>query len=238
MQNLPLTGLIERRILLNFRTEPAVISRLLPPPFRPQLVQGRAIVGICLIRLRNERLKGLPHSLGLTSENGAHRFAVEWDVNGQTQQGVFIPRRDTSSRINWLLGNQFLGIHYRSTFQVKEEAGSYAIALRSMDGTKLTVEAQETTSWPSTSVFPSLEHASTFFRSGAVGYSPQSAGDGFHGVQLSTPHWRVSPLEVKQISSSFFSNEVLFPAGSIQFDNGLLMRNMAHSWQRLPSIDS
>ncbi|MCI1187558.1 DUF2071 domain-containing protein [Hymenobacter sp. DH14] len=236
MQTLPLTGLIDRRILLNFRADPAVVARLLPAPFRPQLVQGYAMVGICLIRLRNERLNGLPAFLGLTSENGAHRFAVEWDVAGQPQSGVFIPRRDTSSRINQLVGNLYLGIHHHSHFQTNETDGSYAITLHSPDGTNLTVAARETADWPVTSVFANVEQASAFFRQGAVGYSPQAAGQGYNGVQLTTPQWQVSPLAVTQVSSSYFSNERLFPAGSVLFDNALLMRNVAHSWQRLPTI--
>ena len=84
-----LAGLIDRRILLNFRADPAVVPRLLPPPFRAQQVHGQAIVGICLIRLRHERLKGLPAALGMASENGAHRIAVEWEANGQRQTGVY-----------------------------------------------------------------------------------------------------------------------------------------------------
>jgi hypothetical protein len=237
MPNLPLTGLIDRRILLNFCADPTVVARLLPAPFRPQLVHGHAIVGICLIRLRDERLSGLPAFLGLTSENGAHRFAVEWDVAGQAKSGVFIPRRDTSSRINQFVGNRVLGIHHRSRFQVKETDGSYAIGLHSADGTSLTVEACETAHWPGTSVFANLEQASAFFRQGAVGYSPQATGQGYNGVQLTTHQWQVSPLAVTQVTSSYLSDERLFPAGSVRFDNALLMRNMAHDWQRLPTIN-
>ena len=35
-----------------------------------------------------------------------------------------------------------------------------------------------------------------------------------------------------------FSNETLFLAGSVIIDNALLMRNIAHSWQRLPQMKS
>jgi hypothetical protein len=236
MPNLPLTGLIDRRILLNFRADPVVVARLLPAPFRPQLVQGYAMVGICLIRLRYERLNGLPAFMGLSSENGAHRFAVEWDVAGQPRSGVFIPRRDTSSRINQLFGNRFLGVHHHSQFQVRESNDSYSIALHSSDGTNLAVEAHETANWPATSIFTDLEQASAFFQQGAIGYSLESRGHGFSGVQLTTPQWQVSPLAVTQIFSSYFADERLFPVGSVVFDNALLMHNVAHTWQRLPPI--
>lgn len=233
-----LTGLIDRRILLNFRADPEVVNRLLPLPFRAQQVRGEAIVGICLIRLRHERIKGLPPVFGLASENGAHRVAVEWEADGRLHHGVYVPRRDTSSALNTLLGNQLLGIHYHSAFSVEEAAGRYAISFQSADGTQLAVAAQETDEWPATSLFPDLAQASVFFRRGAAGYSPRANGAGFDGVELHTDHWQVSPLAVQHIASSFFADTARFPAGSVVFDNALLMRNIAHDWKRLPAIQS
>jgi len=45
-------GVIERRILANFRIDAEVLARVLPAPFRPKLVAGYGVGGICLIRLR------------------------------------------------------------------------------------------------------------------------------------------------------------------------------------------
>ncbi|MBH8557082.1 DUF2071 domain-containing protein [Hymenobacter negativus] len=236
MNALPLTGLIDRRILINFRADPAVVSKLLPAPFRPQLQAGSAMVGICLIRLKQERLRGLPVAFGLTSENGAHRIAVEWEVGSGLQQGVYIPRRDTSSRINCLVGNQLIGKHYHSKFWVKEQDGSYAVSFLSSDGTSLAVEAQETTIWPSTSIFASLEQASEFYQNGATGYSPNASGPGFRGVKLSTRQWQVSALSVGNVISSYFEDATLFPHDSVVFDNALLMTNTAHEWRRLSAL--
>lgn len=88
--NIPtLRGLIDRRILINYTVEPAVMAKLLPAPFRPQLYKGKAIAGICLIRLKHVRPKGFPAMLGIASENAAHRMAVEWDENGIVRN-VFI----------------------------------------------------------------------------------------------------------------------------------------------------
>jgi hypothetical protein len=231
-----LTGLIDRRILLNFRADPAVVNRMLPSPFRARQVKGEAIVGICLIRLRHERIKGLPSLFGLASENSAHRVAVEWQANGQLHHGVYIPRRDTSSMLNYLLGNQLLGIHHRTAFAVREAAGNYDISFRSGAGTQLAVQAHETITWPAASILANLNQASDFFRQGAAGYSPRATGRGFEGVRLQTPDWQVSPLAVQHVSSSFFANKTLFPTGSVVFDNALLMRNTAHEWKHLPLL--
>src|SRR4051812_19787099 len=109
-----LRGVIDRRVLVNFRVDPRALARVLPKPFRPQLVRGYAIAGICLIRLREVRPRCVPRALGITSENAAHRIAVEWDEAGATRSGVFIPRRDSSSPWNVLAGATiFPGLHHR-----------------------------------------------------------------------------------------------------------------------------
>ena len=48
-------GVIDRRVLVNFRVEPRTMAALLPSSLRPQLVDGWAIAGICLIRLQDLR---------------------------------------------------------------------------------------------------------------------------------------------------------------------------------------
>lgn len=102
-------GIIDRRILPNFRIDPHCLAAALPNPFRPQLFGDFAIGGICLIRLKRIRPKFLPAPWSIGSENAAHRIVVEWDTNGETKQGVYIPRRDTNSRLNsWAGGPTFL----------------------------------------------------------------------------------------------------------------------------------
>src|SRR5260370_14055076 len=84
-------GIIDRRILINYRVAPALLEGILPGPFRPKLVRGMAIAGICLIRLRSLRPRALPASLGLSSENAAHRIAVQWEENEQHREVFCIP---------------------------------------------------------------------------------------------------------------------------------------------------
>ena len=54
-----ISGIIDRRILANYRIDPEVMAKALPSPFRPQLVNGWAIGGICLIRLTKDLLPDL-----------------------------------------------------------------------------------------------------------------------------------------------------------------------------------
>src|SRR5579862_8383869 len=101
-----IVGTIQRRLLINYRVDPEALESFLPSPFRPQLVDGIGMAGICLIRLGHLRPAGLPHRLGVTTENAAHRIAVEWDGPDGPVSGVYIPRRDTSSQLTALLGGR------------------------------------------------------------------------------------------------------------------------------------
>jgi hypothetical protein len=233
-----LRGVIDRRILVNFRVEPEILARLLPPPFRPKLVRGLGMAGICLIRLKQIRPRFFPAVLGMSSENAAHRIAVEWDERGQTKQGVYIPRRDTSSRWNSLAGGRlFPGVHHHARFSVEERPDFFRVALDSDDGrSHLAVEARPSPNLPGASVFRSLREASEFFEVGSVGYSPTSTAGAFDGLELRTFNWRLQPLAVERVVSSFFSDPARFPPGSATFDCALLMRGVEHEWCQKPSL--
>lgn len=160
-----IVGTIERRLLVNFRVAPEVLARVVPPPFRPQVVAGWGVAGICLIRLSAIRPRWLPGPFGIRSENAAHRIAVEWDHGGERRVGVYIPRRDTSSRLNSCAGGRlFPGVHHHAEFTVAEGDGRYAVALRSEDGeTRLSVSGRAADRLPEGSIFGSLAEASAFF---------------------------------------------------------------------------
>jgi hypothetical protein len=225
-------GVIDRRILVNFRVDAAVLARLLPPPFRPKVVNGAGMAGVCLIRLRDIRPRFVPPCLGLSSENAAHRVAVEWDQDGNTREGVFIPRRDTSSRLNTLAGGRlFPGVHHHAAFQVQEDANHYRLELNSDDRrTHLLVEGQVAEELPPTSVFGSLKEASDFFERGSLGYSATAQPGQFDGLELRSFNWQVHPLAVDRVESSYFEDRALFPPSSVEFDCALLMRGIEHEW--------
>jgi hypothetical protein len=227
-----MSGVIERRILANYRVDPELLARLLPAPFRPKLHRGFGIAGICLIRLRDVRPSGMPAMLGLSSENAAHRTAVEWDDETGVREGVYIRRRDTSSWLNALAGGRlFPGIHSHARFEVTEERDHFDVALRSDDGvTSVSVRGSVAASLPSSSVFASIAEASRFFEGGALGYSATPDPCRFQGLELRTTSWNVQPLAVSAVTSSVFDNGAMFPAGSIELDCALLMRGIEHQW--------
>jgi hypothetical protein len=225
-------GYIDRRILVNFIADPDTVQKIIPAPFRPKIYKGKAIVGICLIRLKNIKPKGFPDFVGISSENGAHRIAVEWEEDGLVKEGVYIPRRDTSLRLNALVGGRmFPGRHYLASFNVKEGDGCYHVDFTSSDNTHTSIDARATNTFAPGSIFETLGNVSDFFEKGSVGYSPNK--DKFEGLQLQTYKWVLKPLEVQDLHSSFYENESVFPKGTIQFDNALLMTRVEHEWKSL-----
>ncbi len=225
-----LDGLIDRRILINYRVDPAATDALLPPGIEPLIINGYASAGICLLRLRDVGIKNTPSLCRITSENAAHRFLVKWRMHGHERHGVYIPRRDTDSRLNVALaGRLFSWPHYLASFEVSEHAGHYEVNVRGE--AQLHVRAQVTTSFPGDSMFQSLAHASSCFCDCSFGLSPSRKRRGLKLIELKTASWDVKPLCVQVLRSSFFSNESFFPAGSIAFDNALLMEGIRHEWR-------
>lgn len=235
-----IAGIIRRRILLNYRVVPDVAGAMIPERFRPKLVGGFAVAGICLIRLEQIRPKGLPKFFGISSENSAHRIAVEWeDDAGHACEGVFVPRRDTDSRLNAMAGGRlFPGVHHLSRFLVNDQDGFISLQVTASDDAEALVdlEVREAESFPNTSVFASLSEASEFFEAGCIGYSPRPDSCKLDGLLLQVDDWQVSPLTIAHARSAFFDDRSIFPAQSIELDHALLMRNIAHEWHSEPPM--
>jgi hypothetical protein len=175
----------------------------------------------------------LPAFCGMTSENAAHRIAVEWDEDGATHEGVFVPRRDTNALLNRLVGGRiFPGVHHAADFEACERNDHFQIEMRSKDeATYLRVLARVTDELRAGSVFGSLAEATEFFRGGALGWSARAADGEFDGLELHCDEWRMESLAVEQVESSFFDNAGLFSPGSVKFDSAFLMRGIAHEWR-------
>lgn len=221
-------------MLVNFRADPAAVRRLLPHPFRPRIVHGYAIVGVCLIRLEQVRPTGLPALFGLSSENAAHRFAVEWtDSSGTRLEGVFIPRRDTDSLLNRLVGGRlFPGEHHPAKFSVVDTGSHVDFSMDSLDGSvSVRLVGNDAHALPASSCFGSLAEASAFFEGASLGYSITRDGNRFDGLILRTLEWRVRPFEVATVRSSYFDEPGRFPKGSVEFDHALVMRDIIHEWR-------
>jgi Uncharacterized conserved protein (COG2071) len=227
---------IERRLLVNYRIDPEFVAPLLPRPFRPQLVAGRAVGGVCFLRLGGLRAGLMPGMPGFATENAAHRFAVEWDDAGGTRVGVYVPRRDTSSRITAVAGGKiFPGSYHLARFAVDEPGDDVRIAVTSNDrNVRLTVAAVPAATLDS-QLFPALPDAVDFFRRGALGFSPSGHSGSLDGVRLHSASWDAHPMAVEHIGSSLFDETTVFPRGTCLLDFALVMRNIRARWTSEPA---
>jgi hypothetical protein len=104
--------------------------------------------------------------------------------------------------------------------------------MRSADGTAdVLVSGRVSDHITQGSIFESLDVASRFFEVGSLGFSPASQPDRYDGLELATNCWRVEPLEVEAVDSSFFGDTRLFPPGTVEFDSALMMRDVPCNWR-------
>jgi len=221
------TGIIDHRILLNFRVDPEVMQRNLPPEFTPKLVKGYAIGGICQVSLSAMRPKGMPAFVGGKSHNAAHRIAVQ----SSQGEGVFVTRRDTDSRLNAMAGGRmFPGVYAKADFDVAVSGEHYSVNISNAEQKLMAISGEVSETIREDSVFDSTEEVSTFFQGGNIGWSARPTGSEYDAIELVTQNWRMDPMTVEGPFSAFFSDPENFPPGSVSFDSAMIMRGIRHSW--------
>jgi len=222
----PMRADVERRLLVNYRVDPEVAQTLIPEGLRPQLVDGSAVAGVCLIRLARFRPSGLPGVIGWRGENAAHRIAVEWDGPAGPRSGVYIPQRHSASRFAVLVGGRlFPGMHEHARVRAEESRDRLRVGFDA-PGLHLDVDVEVVESLESR-LFDDTEQASEFFRKDALGYSPSRRPGRFEGLRLDTDAWSVAPARPHRVESSFFD---ALPAGSAELDHVLVMRDVPVRW--------
>ena len=232
-----LVGTIDRRLLVTYRTDPETTARLLPAPLRPQLVRGSAVAGICLMRLAGLHPRLVPGRRGVSSVNAAHRIAVEWDTPKGVVTGVYIPRRDSGSLLNVAVGGRLFPAQlHRARFELVENAGELRFGFASVDGvTFARTHTRAAGALTTSRLFADLGQASDFFRRGDRGYSATDGGC-LDGVQMRTTDWRVEPVEILDVSSSYFDDPDRFLPGTATVDSAVLMRDVPVTWVPLPPM--
>jgi hypothetical protein len=210
-------SVIERRLLVNYRIDPERVAAFLPRPF--------------LIRMSRVRPARVPPIAGLASENLAHRFAVEWDDAEGTHTGVYVPRRETSSRFAATVGHRlFPGAYHLARFQVRQSDVRLRVDVRSLDG-KVALSAEVTPAAGLRSeLFQNVDAAIDFFRRGDRGFSPSPDHACLDSVSLHAASWAARPMSIARMRSSLFDDPAAFPDGACALDSALLMTNIAARW--------
>jgi uncharacterized protein YqjF (DUF2071 family) len=221
------TGIISHRILLNFKVDPEIMRKILPVEFKPKVINGYCIAGICQVSLINMRVKGAPALLGTSSNNAAHRIAVD-TIKGE---GVYVTRRDTDSWINSLSGGRiFPGVYNKTKFDLNVSGDNYKVTVHEQKNTLMSIDASVVKELPIGSVFETINDVSEFFKTGNIAWSPSDKKSKYDAIELATTHWQMEPLKVRNCYSSYFSDTSKFPEGSVTFDSAIIMRNINHSW--------
>jgi hypothetical protein len=176
--------------------------------------------------------------LGVSSNNAAHRIAVEWNDNGIIKEGVYIFRRDTDSLINSLAGGRlFPGVNKYSNFDISDNKGEVEFSMHSKDReVEIYLRGNDCNNIPKTSVFSSYQEISNFFKEGADGYSPARKHNCIQGLCLQTTDWDMTPFHVEELTTNFFYNQFQIPNEQMHFDSAVIMRNIQHRWEKIASI--
>mgnify|MGYP000134884593 CR=1 FL=1 len=226
-------GTIERRILVNYRVDIGTLGAVLPEPFRGREVgeSGKGIGSLCFMRIEDARLRFTPRSTGISVETLTHRISAERDSNGGTENCVYVPRRDVSSRFCATVGKSALPTDLGcADFRVWEKDG--VCRVRVDCGEEYAgVEIHETGSDEITegSVFDSVESASEFFCEAGMRYSP--SGERYDGIEFCPREFEMKPVEVKELQSSYFGK-----AESAELDSAFKMEGIEHEWRPRGSV--
>lgn len=222
-----MNAVVERRLLVNYRVDPALAATWLPDGLRLHTVNGSAVAGLCLIRLTRMAPPGVPSALGWGAENAAQRIAVEWGTGARTHRGVYISQRYSASRIAVGLGGRlFPGVHRLASITSTESTDRVRVVMRENEVPVMDADVSITDEL-SGSLFGDIETASEFFRQGSIGWSPGRHEGALDGLALATDHWHVEPTTPNTIHSTFFDG---LPAGAAELDSALIMRNVPVTW--------
>jgi hypothetical protein len=218
-------GRIERRVLLDHAVDPEVAARHLPPGLDVRLLDGRAVVGVCLIRLVDMRPAGLPARLGRTIEAAAHRISV---VGPGAEPGVFVPRRDTSSWTAALAGGRvWPGVHGRATFAVDRTPSTLGIDVACRDGAGVSVRVDLDGADGTTLADP--DATSGFHAAETTAWSPRRSG-GLEAAVLDCRCWSARPVGVTAATSTWLDDPAGFAPGAATLAGALLMEDIAVRW--------
>jgi hypothetical protein len=218
---------IDRRLFITYRLNPELLKPILPEGLEPDIINGYAVAGICLIRLKNMRPQWFTPELGITVENVAHRIAIKYvDDQGETHSGVYIPERHTSSELAAGVGSAALpGIYKKGSFEVHETDKNFNIHMKGKE-LAVDIDASLTENWES-QLFDTAEAASNFYRYAPIAISPAPKGHKFETLELATETWAVDKVQVNKLVATFYD---AMPQSEIAFDHALVMRNIRATW--------
>lgn len=227
-------GVVDHRVLVNYRVDPEDLDTALPGPFRGREVgeSGKGIGTVCLTKIENARPKFAPESVGVSVRSVTHRIYAEMETARGNRFCAYAPVRGVSSRFCAVVGRRALPAELDcAEFSVGERGDTQQMRV-DCGGEYASVEFRETDreEVDEDSVFYSVESASVFLCEGGVEYSPLGDGYRYGGVEFCPSERELEPVDVADARSSYF--ETLGGA----FDSAFRMEGIEHEWQPRRSV--
>lgn len=199
-------GTIRRRLLINAVVDPDEAARRLPTGLRPHVTPLGTVVGCCLLEIDDVRPAALPAVAGITLRAAAHRISVEWDDGpGEPVVGVYVPMRQTDSRLAVALGGRrFPGVHARATAEVEARDGRVCWATDPCgpEGYRVRVDASVPMETAPAIVCEPVAGACV---RADVGISPDHRGV-LETARMEPDHRRVREIAIEDLDSAFLSS--------------------------------
>ena len=218
-------GVVERRLLVNYRVELDVLDTVLTDPLRGREVgdTGKGVGSVCITRVEDTRPGFLPESLGVTVEMATHRVYARVEDGGD--HCVYVPWRGVSSRFHALVLSSLLPTDFDSAdFLTEDRDGARQVRVDwDSDVAGVVFRDTDRDTVDDDSVFYSVESASTFLCEAGVEYA--MTGDVYTGVETCPDRTDLKPVEISDERSSYFGK-----LGG-EFDSAFGMTDVELAWE-------
>ena len=224
---------LEQRLLLIFRSEPEGLAPWLPDDVQLRSFRGLGVAGIWIERQESvSRL--LPARLASTQNVVHHVYVTRERVPRRERAGIFVLRRDTSSRWqSWSTAGPQVVRKHHARFRIRRRREAIDLVADSDDRVMhVALAAQLCEQLPANSVFRSIADATAFLRPSDAFLE---AVEGLPKTPSRSPSkWRLQPLAVERVESSLFG----WPDanGPLQFDRAFTLRSIEFAGRKEPAF--
>ena len=226
-------------VSLNYRVDPAALSRLLPPPLEPELHRGHAWVQVLMSSLRDMRPQGLPSLFGVNFYQVSYRAAVTYrNASGELRRGGYFIRSETNDAVMRAVGNTL------AEFAFHDFGGANMVMLRHGDRLTLGVEPQRPNGRlfaelatpgglepPSGSVWTDLEQLQGPLVECYDAYGVDREAGFLYTLTIDRDPWKARFVEPDSLYCEYFDTG---PLGSVaEYDSCLHIPRCGYRWRPL-----
>jgi len=214
-------GRLLDRYIFNFRVDPKVLERHLPPVswLRPRIINGFGVVSFCLLNLKGVTLWPLPVQLGFDTISCAYRCAIVDGSGKDPEPSVYVLGRSTNLPIASSFGSiLFSGTMNMIRCSIEHMESCAVIRASFIDGQQLfsaKVKPRQC-SMSSSKLFESLDSFVGFIKGGASSYTPSRREGNHSRVDLTEES---SYYEAVDATINYSWLDIVWPDAKLVFDS-------------------